>query len=194
MSNVCPIHKKESKNLKGNYRAISLLPILSKIFEKIIFDCLYLYFTKYNLLVTCRSGFIKGDSCINQLLEITHTIHKNPGTNPSIDTRCVFLDMSKAFDKVWHDGLIFKLKSYGINPNILFFLKNYLLNLICNPKLFADNVSLSAFMHDNIISTANLRDDLKRIHDWSVKCKMVFNPDANKPINEIIFTNRNYTL
>ena len=114
MSNVCPIHKKECKNLKGNYRPISLLIILSKILEKIIFDCLYIYFTKHNLLVSCQFG---GDSCINQLLEITHTIHKNLDANPSIYTRCAFLDISKAFDKVWHDGLIFKLRSYGINSN-----------------------------------------------------------------------------
>ena len=188
------------------------------------------------MLVTCQSGFIKGDSCINQLLEITHSIHKNIDANRSKDTRCVFLDMSEALGKVWHDGLIFKFRSHGIISNLLFLLKNYLLNrnqrviingltsswkpikscvpqgsllgpllflilindlpenLICNPKLFAADVSLSAFIHDNIIYTANLRDDLKRIHDWYVKWKMVFNPDANKPTKEIIFTNRNYTL
>ena len=49
-------------------------------------------------------------------------------------------------------------------------------------------------MPDNIISTANLRDDLKRIRDWSVKREMVFNPGAKKPAKEIIFINRNYTL
>ena len=73
------------------------------MFEKINFDCLY--FTEHNLLLTrCQPGFIKGDSCINQLLKIAHTIHKHLDANPSIDSRCVFLGMSKAFDKVCHDG------------------------------------------------------------------------------------------
>ena len=116
MSNVCPIHKKESKNLKENYRPISLLPILGKMFEKVLFDSLYDYFINNNLLTPCQSGFIKGDSCVNQLLAIAHEIHKN------LDAIGVFLDMSKAFDKVWHNGLICKLQSCGIQPQLLFLL------------------------------------------------------------------------
>ena len=48
--------------------------------------------------------------------------------NPAVDVRGVFLDISKAFDKVWHDGLIFKLKSYGVEGELLLLLKNYLHN------------------------------------------------------------------
>ena len=76
MSNVCPIHKKESKNLKENYRPISLLLILGKMFEKVLFDSLYDYFINNNLLTPCQSGFIKGESCVNQLLAATHEIQK----------------------------------------------------------------------------------------------------------------------
>ena len=93
MSNVCPIHKKESKNLKENYRPVSLLPILGKIFEKVIFNSLYEYFVNNKLLTPCQSGFIKGDSCVNQLLAISHEIHRNLDANPSLDTIGVFLDM-----------------------------------------------------------------------------------------------------
>ena len=89
---------------------------------------MYDYFIKNNLLVSCQSGFIKGDSCVSQLLEITHNTHQNPDANPSIDTRDVFLDMSKGFGKVWHAGLIFKLRSYGIYSGLLHLLKNYLRN------------------------------------------------------------------
>ena len=126
MSNVCPIHKKEAKNLKENCRPISLLPILGEIFEKVLFDSLYDYFINNNLLTPCHSGFIKGDSCVNQLLAITHEIHKNLDANPPIDTIEVFLDMSKAFDKVWHNGLICKLQSYGIQSKLLKLLEDYL--------------------------------------------------------------------
>ena len=128
MSNVCPIHQKKSKNDKSNYRPISLLPILSKIFEKIIFESLYSYYIKNNLLVNCQSGFIKGDSCVSQLHSITHTIHKNLDSNPSLVTKGIFLDMSKAFDKVWHEGLIYKLRSYGVQSKLIYLLKDYLSN------------------------------------------------------------------
>ena len=67
-----------------------------------------------------------GDSCISQLLSITHEIYKNFDCNPTLDTRATFLDISKVFDKVWHEGLIFKLQSYGIEGNLLLLLKNYL--------------------------------------------------------------------
>ena len=95
----CVCHKKKSKNDKSNYRPISFLPILSKIIEKITFETLYSYFINNNLLVNCQSGFIKGDSCVSQLLSITHTIHKNLDANPSLDTKGIFLGMAKAFDK-----------------------------------------------------------------------------------------------
>ena len=235
MSNVTPVHKKEAKNLKGNYRPISLLPILGKMFEKLLFDSLYEYFTNNNLLTPLQSGFIKGDSCINQLVAITHEIHRNLDAHPSIDTVGVFLDMSKAFDKVWHSGLICKLQSYGIESKLLDLLKHYLSNrkqrvvlngvtsswkpiksgvpqgsvlgpllflifinylpdnLVCNPKLFADDVSLNAVMYDNKTCTNNLRDDLNRLYEWTNKWKMTFNPDPTKPAEKVIFTNRKST-
>ena len=67
-------------------------------------------------------------------------------------------------------------------------------NLICNPKLFADDVSLNAVMYEKNVCTNSLNDDLKRIYEWSVKWKMIFNPDPTKPAEEVIFTNRNLTL
>ena len=102
MSNVCPIHEKEAKNINEDYRPISLLPILGKNFEKVIFDSLHDYFINNNLL--------------------------NMDSNHSIDTIGVFLDMSKAIDKVWHYVLICKLQSYGIQSNLLKLLENYLHN------------------------------------------------------------------
>ena len=67
----------------------------------------------------CQSGFIPGDSCVPQLLSITREICKSIDCNPPADTRGIFLDISKAFDKVWHEGLIFKLKTYGIDGDLL---------------------------------------------------------------------------
>ena len=125
--NVLPTHKKESKQLKKNYRPISLLPICGKIFEKIIFDSIYKHFTD-KLFTPSQSDFRPGDSTINQLLYITHTTYSAFEDYPSRETRAVFLDISKAFDKVWHEGLIFKLKSYGISEGLLNLIISYLSN------------------------------------------------------------------
>ena len=67
-----------------------------------------------------------GDSRVAQLLSIAHEIYKKFFCNPPADTRGIFLDISKAFDKVWHEGLIFKLKTYGIDGDLLKLLINYL--------------------------------------------------------------------
>ena len=69
----------------------------------------------------CQPGFIPGDSCVGQLLPITHELYKSFGCNPPADARGIFLDISKAFDKVWHEGLIFTLKKHGINDDLLIY-------------------------------------------------------------------------
>ena len=75
-----------------------------------------------------QSGFLLGDSIIAQILSIIHEIQTAFDSNPTVDVRGVFLDISKAFDKVWHDGLIFKLKSYRVEDELLSLLKNHLQN------------------------------------------------------------------
>ena len=105
-SNICPIHKKGDKQIVDNYRPVSLLPVCEKIFERLIFSSLYQFLEEHNLLSIHQSGFGSNDSCINQLLFIFHALYKAFDAYPTLDTRGVFLDMSKAFDKVWHEGLI----------------------------------------------------------------------------------------
>ena len=81
-----------------------------------------------NLLNSCQSGFRLNDSCINQLISITHNIYRAFDANPSLEVRGVFLDLSKAFDKVWHEGLLYKLKNNGINGNALQLIESFLHN------------------------------------------------------------------
>ena len=127
-ANVTPVHKKKDKQTVSNYRPISLLPIFAKIFEKIIFKHLYNYLTSNKLITKNQSGFTPGDSGTNQLISLVHDIHRAFDDNSCLEVRAVFLDMSKAFDKVWHEGLLHKLKQNGIDGKILALLTNYLSN------------------------------------------------------------------
>ena len=125
-ANVPPIHKNGNRQIKDNYRPISLLPICGKTLEKIVFDHVYSYLNSHNLLSKNQSGFRPGDSTIYQLISITSDIYES--FEKYDETRAVFLDISKAFDKVWHEGIIYKLKCNGISGNLLNFFENYLQN------------------------------------------------------------------
>ena len=79
------------------------------------FDSPYSHLVSSELLNPNQSGFRPGDSTINQLISMTHTIFGAFDYNPPLDVRSVYLDISKAFDGVWHDGLIYKLKRCGVS-------------------------------------------------------------------------------
>ena len=85
---------------------------------------MFKFFTKNSLISQNQSGFKPGDSCTNQLLSIKHQIYKSLDIGHEV--RSVFLDISKAFDKVWHKGLNFKLKQNGISGKLLSTLTDFL--------------------------------------------------------------------
>ena len=116
MANIIPVHKKEEKHIVKNYRPKSLLPIFAKVFERLLFNSLCAHFHDNSLFTKCQSGFMPGDSCISQLYSIVHS--SSFDCNPPVDTRAIFLDISKAFDKVWHQGLLFKLKLYSVEGSL----------------------------------------------------------------------------
>ena len=128
LANVTPIFKKGDKQLIANYRPISLLPLYGKIFEKIIFNNLYKHLITHHLITKNQSGFRHSDSTTNQLIDLVDEIHQAFDSTKSLEVRAVFLDISKAFDKVWHDGLIFKMRQNGISGKLLKLLQNYLSN------------------------------------------------------------------
>ena len=104
-ANVIPVHKKDDKQCVNNYRHVSLLPVFEKIFEKLFFNEIDSFLDREKLLNTNQSGFRPFDSCVNQLLTITHEIFSSFDCNPSLEVCSIFLDISKAFDKVLREFL-----------------------------------------------------------------------------------------
>ena len=123
-ANVVTVHKQNNKQLIKNYRPILLLPVCGKILERITYNKMFKFFSENELISNNQSGFKPGNLCINQLLCITHNIYQS--LDDGLRTRSVFLDISKAFDEVWHKVLLFKLKQNGISGNLLNTVTNFL--------------------------------------------------------------------
>ena len=122
--NIVPIHKKSDKQTLKNYRPVSLLPICRKILERLMFNEMFKFFIENELISSNQSGFKPGDSCVNQLVSITHEIYKS--FDERHEVRGVFLDISKLFEKVGHDGIIINLTQNGISGNLLKLLRDFL--------------------------------------------------------------------
>ena len=126
LAKISPIHKKNDIKHIENYRPISLLPIFSKIYEKVVHKQLQNYFEINNLFNQNQYGFRKNHSTELAIAQITDNILweiENKQTPLSI-----FLDLTKAFDSIDHEIMLSKLKYYGIKNTELNFFKSYLSN------------------------------------------------------------------
>jgi hypothetical protein len=123
-ANVTPIHKTGNRQDVKNYRPVSLLSCVGKVLERLIFDKIYKMCEEKGLLTWRNSGYKKKDSTANQLLYIVNNIYNS--LDKKEDCTMVFLDQSKAFDRICHVGLKRKLKSFGINGQLYSMLSNYL--------------------------------------------------------------------
>ena len=126
IAKVIPIHKKGSVTSLNNYRPISILNTINKIFEKILHSRLTKYITDFNILYKYQFGFRKNHSTELALIEIVDQIRKSIDSNSM--TCGIFIDLSKAFDTVNHNILIGKLEHYGIRGNFLKLISSYLEN------------------------------------------------------------------
>ena len=123
-SNVLPLHKKGDKSQPSNYRPISLLSNIAKLQERIVFKNIYNHLHDNNLLYKYQSGFLPNHSTTYQLIDIYHHVCQ---TFDNDQFSCmIFCDMSKAFDRVWHRGLLFKLRQHGIAGPLLKRISDYL--------------------------------------------------------------------
>ena len=106
MSNVTPIHKKDEVTDKNNYRPVSVLPAISKLFEKVMFDQLYVSFAP--ILSSNMSGFLKGHSCATALIKLTDDWRS--ALDEKKEMGVIAIDLSKAFDCICRNLLLAKVK------------------------------------------------------------------------------------
>lgn len=123
---MVPVFKSGNRNSPENYRPISLTCICCKLIEHIIASHVYNHLESNCFFFHNQHGFRKSLSCETQLLEFTTDLHFNMNNN--LQTDCIFLDFSKAFDRVAHCRLIAKLTALRIDSSTLSWLRNFLSN------------------------------------------------------------------
>jgi len=124
-ANVIPLYKKGNKEDPANYRPISLTCILCKSLEHIVSSNLSAHFNKYNILYDLQHGFREKRSCETQLLQLIDDLARNMSSGQQTDL--ILLDFSKAFDKVNHLKLLFKLQEHGVDKDTLSWIKSFLI-------------------------------------------------------------------
>ena len=126
LAKVLPLYKGGKTHIMSNYRPISILPLFSKIFEKLIYTRLYNFLEQNNILYNKQFGFRRQHSTSHALNIAVSTITR--AMDSQYKSLGIFIDFSKAFDTINHSILISKLEHYGIRGQVLSFLSNYLSN------------------------------------------------------------------
>ena len=122
---VIPIYKDGDQSDPSNYRPISLLPIIGKIFERLIYNRIVSFLNKFKLFNKKQFGFRNKRSTVDAICELTESIRTSL-KSPNEISVCTFVDLKKAFDTVNHDILINKCQHIGLRGPIITFLKSYL--------------------------------------------------------------------
>ena len=125
-ANIVPIHKKNDRSKPANYRPISLTCITSKLFEHIIASHIMQHLEINGILYDLQHGFRQNRSCETQLISFIHELMFNHDRD--IQTDVVLTDFAKAFDKVPHKRLLYKLHWYGIRGSVHHWIQSFLSN------------------------------------------------------------------
>ena len=123
IAKVVPVFKKGDKDLLNNYRPISMLPSISKIFESVIYNQLYEYLQEHRVITNSQYGFRKKHSTEYTAIELVDRIIEKLDRNKVPFN--IYIDLSKAFDMIDHNILLFKLNHYGTRNGALNLLESY---------------------------------------------------------------------
>ena len=123
---ITPVYKKGDKTDPENYRPISLTSHVIKVFERVVRKRMVVHLEANNLISDTQHGFRKGRSCLTQLLQHYDEILSN--LVKGYETDVLYLDYAKAFDKVDHNILLYKLKFYGIDGQLYEWIKSFFTN------------------------------------------------------------------
>jgi len=124
VARIKPIHKKGNSKLLGNYRPISTLPLLSKIFEKLMLSRLLSFIKSNNVLGNNQFGFRKNNNTADAILEFLDCVYNSLSNKEALIA--TFLDFSKAFDTICHDVLLDKLDYMGVRGHVHSWFRSYL--------------------------------------------------------------------
>ncbi|PFX27691.1 RNA-directed DNA polymerase from mobile element jockey [Stylophora pistillata] len=209
-ANITPVHKGDKKEFVENYRSISLLPIPAKCLEIFVYDAIYDHIFPY--LTEWQHGFVKGRSCVTQLILTYH--HWAKALDGGCQVNVAFLDFSKAFDRVSHSVLLEKLCSFGVSGSLLRWCESYFTDR--RQRVLIDGVSSSwvvlpgntiALYADDCKSSRTIdsaddieiyHQDLENFERWSTlngmdfdvkKCKIVRITRKKQPFTSTFFLN-----
>ena len=126
IATIVPLHKGGSKDIPGNFRPVSLLPLPGKLLEKVVHANISSYLEENNYLVKCQGGFRKNRSTTSTIVSFTDEVLG--AMNDSKLTLATFIDLKKAFDTINHTVLLRKMEHLGVRRKVLGWCKNYLEN------------------------------------------------------------------
>ena len=143
IAKIIPIYKNDDPTQITNYRLISLLPSISKILEKIAYKRLYSFLNINNILIPNQYGFRKNHSTDYAILQLCDKITDSLSKKEHIIG--IFMDLSKAFDTIDHNILIYKLRAYGVRGNAISWFEDYLRNR-CQFVAYKSNTSQTSMV------------------------------------------------
>ena len=123
-ANVVLLFKKGCRDKPGNYRPVSLTSVVEKLLEKPLKESIYLHLERQSLIRDSQHGFVRGRSCLTNLIEFFEEVTRCVDEGSAVDV--VYMDFSKAFDKVPHGRLVKKVNSHGIQGNLIKWIQNWL--------------------------------------------------------------------